>query len=100
MKFGGDFPYLSNYEEYTMLILVHLKRAMNSNYANVIEDDADFRREEKHKLPNHRGIFDHRRHYHDAHKQALFKDEHDDERKDGVVMNDYSDSDSSDMMEM
>ena len=30
MKTGGDFPYLSNYQEYTMLIQVHLRR--NGSY--------------------------------------------------------------------
>ena len=26
MKYGDDFPYLSNHEEYTMLVQVHLRR--------------------------------------------------------------------------
>ncbi len=36
MKFGGDFPYLSNYQEYSMLILVHLRRHLLPHTHNII----------------------------------------------------------------
>ena len=37
MKYGGDFPYLSNHEEYTMLIQVHLRKngMAYNDYGNV-----------------------------------------------------------------
>merc|ERR1712228_1167483 len=110
MKSGGDFPYLSNHQEYTMLIQVHLRRVMNmNNMSNVIKEqdvennkEVNYQKKKKQKLPDLRGIFDHRRLYHDAHKQSLFKDDNDDEHKDGVILNEYASdsSQSSDMMDM
>eukprot|EP01083_Nonionella_stella_P299506 1017567_1 len=94
MKHGGDFPYLSNYEEYTMLIQVHLRRKRCSIKTITKQKENELITKE-----DDIGVFDHRRQYHNAHKASLFRDE-DGDQKDGVILQNYGSdsSQSSDMM--
>jgi len=104
MKYGGDFPYLSNHEEYTMLIQVHLRRYDQHGVAAAIRSTptatpttnttSDPTQTQTQSSPTLVGVFDHRRNYHQAQKRHLFEDDHAEEHKDGVVLNDYG-SDSS-----
>jgi len=115
MKYGGDFPYLSNHQEYAMLVQVHLRRnhkyrqlppittpitkkPNKQNENNAFFQSKPLKNVKKHNLPDLLGVFDHRRLYHDQQKEALFRDQD----KDGLVPLHYASdsSQSSDMMDL
>eukprot|EP01084_Bolivina_argentea_P268033 455154_1 len=123
IKYGGAFPYLSNYQEYSMLIEVHLRRHLSIQSTHIIPTQGNINapkikvnitklfeskskgesNKKKHNLPNKIGVFDHRRQYHNNEKQSLFNDNNL-QFKDGISnnINNYNSdsSQSSDMMEI